>query len=75
MVVCFSCIPIGIAVLLLKHGARCGDAMLRAVDVGFLETVKKITEFANSLEVTNKEWATPFEFHTPSVEDYIRNIS
>ena len=36
---------------LLSHGAHIGDSLLRAVDVGFVDTVKKICEFVAKLPV------------------------
>ena len=38
---------------LLMRNVHVGDAMLRAVDVGYLETVKKICEYAMKLPVSN----------------------
>ncbi|XP_072049938.1 uncharacterized protein [Amphiura filiformis] len=40
----------GIVELLLNNGASVGDGLLRAVDIGFLETVQKICKYAVSLE-------------------------
>ena len=37
---------------LLRHDIYVGDALLRAVDVGFLETVKEILHYASTLEVS-----------------------
>ncbi len=36
---------------LLAHGVRVGDALLRAVDVGFEETIEKICSYASKLPV------------------------
>ena len=35
----------------MKHKVNVGDALLRAVDVGFIETVKKILEYVRNLQV------------------------